>query len=42
VASDDNADDKRATYVVPLATWLAWRRGAELASATIDDIEDYW
>ena len=41
VASGDNADDKR---VLPLATWLARRRGTELelASATIDDVEDYW
>jgi hypothetical protein len=32
------------TSVVPLATRLAWRRGTELelASATIDDVEDYW
>ena len=42
----DAAADHRATYAVPLATWLAGlggRRGTEpeLASATIDDVEDF-
>ena len=35
-------DNTRATYAVHVATWLAWCRGTdlELASATIDDVED--
>jgi site-specific recombinase XerD len=43
VASGDAADDTRATYGVHVATWLAWCRGTELelASATVDDVEDY-
>jgi site-specific recombinase XerD len=43
VASGDAADDTRATYGVHVATWLAWCRATELelASATVDDVEDY-
>jgi site-specific recombinase XerD len=43
VASGDAADDTRATYAVHVATWLASCRGTELelASATVDDVEDY-
>jgi len=43
VASGGAAEDTLATYSVHVATWLAWCRGTglELASATVDDVEDY-
>jgi hypothetical protein len=43
VANGAAADDTRATYGVHVATWLARCRGTELelASATVEDVEDY-